>query len=222
MTKQILDLLDKQEKDEINNRIDKEAISSKYWLFFGLSIVSLWLAMIANIVVLFGNGETPPATLYTAIPKGKGYEPKPGAIRNFANSHNTLKNVTSWVKEAIGESYSFGFLNFDKQVKSVEVYFTPEGYNSYVKALENSKIGEAVYKKKLEISIVAYKEPILIHSGFYQDEEFWRFKTPVVVSYFGGKEAIREKYYLETLVKKVPSYKNPRMLAIHEYVMIRM
>jgi Type-IV b secretion system, inner-membrane complex component len=222
--KGLLDFLDKTPDDALTERMGKEPVSSKYWMFFGISIFALLISALLNFTSLFRKNETPPADLYSVVRKdGKLDESTVKLVRvTLPSAHNTIKNVTAWIKEAIGETYSFGFLNFDKQVKKASLYFTEEGYAGYLRALEIAKIRDTVVSKKLEISILPLKEPILINSGMFRDEEYWRFKTPVLVNYFGGKEPIREKYMLEILIRKVPSYVNPKSLAIHEYIMTPM
>ncbi len=222
--KSLLDFLDKSPDDALTERMQKEPVSAKYWLFFGVSIAALLISALLNLTSLFRKPETPPADLFSVVRKNEKLDESTiKKVRvTLPSAHNTVKNVTAWIKEAIGETYSFGFLNFDKQVSKASIYFTEEGYAGYLKALEIAKIRDSVLSKKLEISILPLKEPILINSGVYRDEEYWRFKTPVLVSYFGGKEPIKQKYMLEILIRKVPSYVNPKSLAIHEYIMTQM
>ncbi len=222
MSKKFLETIDPSQEDGLSERIEKEEVSKKYFLFFTASLISLWLAFILNVFMTFGSEETPPARLFSVKKKGDGFDMSQIAEvpRTLPTAHHTFKNVSSWVKDAIGETYSLGFSNFDKQVVDVEKYFTTEGYESYKKALVSSKVEANVKNKKIEISILPLKEPVLINSGVYNETEFWRFRTKVLISYFGGKEPVRQKYYLEMLVRRVPSYVSSKSLAIHEYVML--
>lgn len=222
--KSFLEILDKSKEDGLTERMEKEKVTDKYWLFFSVSIIGLTITSLLNFSYAFKKNETSPAQLYSVVKKEGKFDESTIKLVDVTlpSAHNTIKNVTSWIKEAIGETYSFGFLNFDNQVEKVSVYFTDEGYAGYLNALAIAKIRDDVMSKKLEISVIPLKEPILINSGFFKDEEYWIFKTPILVSYFGGKEPIKKRFMLELLVKKVPSYINPKSLSIHKYIMTEM
>ncbi len=216
-----LKILDKPSEDELLERIEREPIVKKYGLFFSASLLSLWIAAIANILIAVKNNETPPAELYAVKKVNGGY-----SIENaefvpitLPTAHNTFKNVSAWLKEAITETYSFNFLDYQEKLKSVEGYFTPEGYTSYLNAIETSGLVQEISGKKMNISIITLDEPIMINSGEFQNTEFWRFRTRVLVSYSAGSTPKEVKYIVEILIKKVPSYVNPKSLSIHEYNM---
>lgn len=214
-----LKILDKPTEDDLLERIEKENISNKYGIFFAVSLVALCVASISNILISINNLETPPAIAYSVKKVNNEYSVQNAQIIpvTLPSGYNTFKNVVSWLKDAINESYTFSFINYEERLKSVEKYFTPEGYVSYLKAIEQSGVLNELKNKKIEITILSLKDPIMINNGFYQDIEFWTFKGPVLVSYYAGGKPVNIKYTVEVVVKKVPSYMNEKSLAIHEY-----
>ncbi len=216
-----LKILDKPSEDDLLERIEKEPVVKKYGIFFAASLLSLWVAALSNILIAIQNTETPPAPLYAIKKVNDSYSVENAQLVpiTLPTAHNTFKNVSAWLKEAITETYSFGFLDYKKKLESVEIYFTPEGYASYLKAVEDSGLVQEIAGKKMEISIITLDEPVMINSGVFQDTEFWRFRTKVLVSYFAGSTPKKVKYIVEILIKKVPSYVNPKSLSIHEYNM---
>ena len=67
--------------------------------------------------------------------------------------------------------------------------------------------------------MLATQDPVLINGGSVGDLEFWRLRVPVLISYLGGKEIVTAQKMVETLVVRVPAYKNEKGLAISEFIM---
>ncbi len=219
MFKPVLDFLDKVSNDGLTERIEKEATSKKYWLALGGSVVFLFLAIIINISTMFMKKDIPPSPLISIPKKGDGYD-LAGAKKvpvTLSTAHHTIKNLTKWLNTAMGETFTFGFANYESQIQKAEFYFTPSGYQSYLTALKVTGIIEDIREKQLEVSIVATQTPILINSGVFSGTEFWRFTTPVLVSVLGTKDPVVQNFILEVLIEKVPSHLNHKGIAISQY-----
>jgi Type-IV b secretion system, inner-membrane complex component len=223
MFKTVLDSLDKAQDDGLMERIEKEAISKKYWIALGGSIVFLMLGFVLNGASMYKGRSIPSATVNTVIQKSDGtldvskIEKIPITLP-FA--HQTFKNVSNWIVDAISVTYSFDFLNIEEQIKKSEFYFTPEGYKMYVNSIEKNQISKQIKSKFLSTSIIPLQSPVLINGGVSGGTEFWRFRVPVLVSYAGGKDPVISKYMMELLILRVPSYISHKGLAIAEYNML--
>jgi hypothetical protein len=219
--KPVLDALDRSPQDELLERIEKEAVSKKYWVALGGSILLLLGTMLINGGTMLKKQKIQPAPLLTVVKKDGVLDP--ATIQQVPLTlefpHQSFKNVSNWIEDAIGVTYSFGFLNIDQQIEKAEFYFTPAGYETYKMALNTSGVRKEIIEKKLEVSTITMQEPVLINGGINGDTEFWRFRVPVLVSFSGGKEAVIEKRMVELLVLRVPSYLSHKGLAIAEYNM---
>ena len=51
-----------------------------------------------------------------------------------------------WANEAIIATYTFNYKNYIQDQKEIAKYFTAEGWIAYSKALDDSKVPEAVQK----------------------------------------------------------------------------
>lgn len=217
--KKLLNLLDSFPEDELTLRMGKEPIINKYWLFFGISILLLLGSIIINSLNMYKNKEVRPAKLYSVILKDNKI------IQNSIQevpitlpyAHQSFKNVSNWIEEAIRITYSFDFLNINQQIEKSQFYFTPSGYITYQNSLKSNGVIDAVLSKKLEIATIPTQAPVLISGGVSGETEFWRFRVLVLVTFYGGKEAIVEKKMVDLLVIRRPSYLSPKGLAIAEY-----
>lgn len=221
MFKPVLDALDKVEQNGLSERIDAHPSTKKYWLTLGGSIVILVASMTLNVITLIKRKNIQPAMLKTVVMKDNVVDVNSVKVVpvTLPAAHQTFKNITSWLTDAISETYTFSFTNFYEQVDKSEQYFTPEGYSMYVKALKSSNIEKDVIGKKLEVASIPLQTPVMINGGAYGNSEFWRFRVPVLVSVQGSKDPVVEKYMMEVLILRVPSYMNHKGVAIAEYFM---
>lgn len=212
--KDFLFLLDPPEKDELYERISKEDIANKSWTFLGGTILAL-LGAIGIALYAINNYSTPkPAAVF---------EVKAGQTRQILtvdSPHQSFKNVAAWLTDAIQASYTLSFDKYNEQVANAEYYFTKEGYETYKTSMKTSGVIDQLIKQNMEISIVTKSDPVFINGGVNgKDSEWWRFRTPVLVSYYAGKEPVIMRYTVNVLIVKVPSYENIKGLAIAEFNM---
>lgn len=224
MFKPVLDALDKVEQNGLSERIDANPAIKRYWLTLGGAIVILVATMFINVVTLIKRKDIQPATLNTVMVKNGVIDVN--SVKQvpitLSSAHQTFKNVTSWLNDAISETYTFDFSNYYEQVNKAEQYFTPEGYKSYVNALKINNIEADIIGKQLQVASLPLQAPVLINSGDYGNAEFWRFRVPVLVSVQGSKEPAIDKYMMEVLILRVPSYVNYKGIAITEYNMTKL
>lgn len=221
MFKPVLEALDKVEQNGLSQRIDAHPSMKKYAMALGGSIVLLVGAILVNVVTLIKRKEIEPAVTYTVVNRG-GQLDKNSVQRvpvTLPAAHQTFKNITSWLTDAISETYTFGFSNFYEQVAKSEQYFTPEGYQGYVTSLQVNNVEKDIIGKKLEVAAIPLQTPVLINGGTFGNSEFWRFRVPILVSVQGSKTPVVERYMMEVLILRVPSHVNHKGVAIAEYNM---
>jgi intracellular multiplication protein IcmL len=215
MLKNFLFMLDNRSSDILSERIDKEPIAEKQWKNLSLSILLLLMTILVSIISLVKYESQLAPVTFAVNMKTKTIE----QLNLLPYPQQSFKNVSAWLIDAITTSYSFDFNKFNEQVDSAAYYFTTDGYKTYLTALETSKIKASVIGKKLQISIIPLQNPILINGGSVGSTDFWRFKTPMLISYYGGRDAVTQKTMVEVLVLRVPTYQNYKGLAIAEFNM---
>jgi intracellular multiplication protein IcmL len=213
MLKDFLFFLDKPIKDTILERMEKEPVVNKYWNLFAASILLLLLTSILAWFQILKFALPPPAEVFQI----HGQEVK--QVRTLTFPHQSFKNVAVWLEKAIQASYSLSFDKYQEQINGAEYYFTAEGYTSYLNSLKANGVIDKLEHSKIEISIVPTKSPIFVNSGVVGDTEWWRFRTPVMVSYYAGDKPFVAKYSIDILAVRVPAYLNYRGMAIAEFNM---
>jgi intracellular multiplication protein IcmL len=215
MFKDFLNFLDKISEDGLNPRIEREAITKKYWFFFTTSILSLIGTVLMLTYMVFFNHKSIYAQTYV-IKSGEHTAKK---IITLPYPFQSFLNVSNWADKAIMAIYSFNFLDYNKNIEKSKFYFTSNGYETYLNALKNTKVLEEVQNKKLEINTIPTHDPILINWGYFGSNKFWRYKIPVLVGYYGGKNPIHQNYMIELLIVRTTTEQNPKGLEIAEFNM---
>lgn len=205
--------------DAIEERIAEEPKVTQQINFLGYSIICTLLSIFIMCYCMYKSSKIPPRPTFS-IQSEKGLVTKePIEIITLPVPHQSLKNVSGWLLTALNTIYGVGFDNIEEKVENASYYFTPEGYKSYLKALESSGFKSDIITKKLKITLLATQEPVLINGGSVGDLEFWRLRVPVLISYLGGKEIATSQRMVEALIVRVPAYKNEKGLAISEFIM---
>ncbi|KGP62932.1 type IV secretion protein IcmL [Legionella norrlandica] len=84
-----------------------------------------------------------------------------------------------WANEAIIATYTFDYKNYIQQQKEIAKYFTADAWIAYSKALNASKLPEAVQKNAYYVDAVATEPPKLITL----DPTHWQAIMPILVVY---------------------------------------
>lgn len=207
------------QEDAIEERIEQEPKVNQQINFLGYSIIFSLLSALIMSYCMYKSSKIPPRPTF-AVESEKGYINKePLKIVTLPVPHQSLKNVSGWLLTALNTIYGVGFDNIDEKVDSASYYFTSEGYNSYLKALESSGFKADIVRKKLKITLLATQDPVLINGGSTGNLEFWRLRVPVLISYLGGREIVTTQKMVEALIIRVPAYENEKGLAISEFIM---
>jgi hypothetical protein len=221
MIKKFFKMLDAKasQEDAIMERLEKEPKVMLQLTYLGLSIIMILLMIIIMIFSIYKAEYPPPPPSFALTINDKGFVEKSEQIVTLPFPHQSIKNVSAWLLDALNASYAFDFSHIDEQIDAAEYYFTPEGYKMYLTALETSKYKADIFNKKLQVTILPIKNPVIINDGSAGDTEFWRLRTPILITYYGGKEPVVIEKTFEALIVRVPAYKNKKGLAITEFIM---
>ena len=94
----------------------------------------------------------------------------------------TIEEVTDWVIEAVQSATTFSYLNYRAELQSAQKYFTPFGWNSYMKALTDSNNILAVTTRKMIQFGTVVDRPQLIVSGHMGNAYAYQFSMPLLVT----------------------------------------
>ena len=118
--------------------------------------------------------------------------------------------LSVWVNEAIVATYSYNYKSYLDDQKQIAKYFTADGWMAYSKALNDSKLPEAVQKNLYFVNAVSTEPPVITTI----DPTHWKATMPLLVVYHNPQykqhQTLKVSIYFET----APSGQGIRGLSI--------
>lgn len=125
-------------------------------------------------------------------------------------------DVLSWSTESALEIYNYDYLNYQYILKKIKPLFTQAGYESYLKALEDSKNLELVKTKKLFVSAVPTGEPFVSKEGMSEEGVYkWEVQMPVMVTYKSNTQLVQQQVNIAMDVVRTKLSESRAGIAIH-------
>ncbi len=115
-----------------------------------------------------------------------------------------------WVEEATTTTLTFGYYDYQMRWQDSRGYFTPQGWASYNRAMENvlNYIGVGIEnsaKKVILTRVHPGKGAEIKRQGISNGVYTWDFTISLDVTYFGTSEQSRETWNVDLRIVRMPS-----------------
>ena len=84
--------------------------------------------------------------------------------------------------------------------------------------MQESNNLDAVKAKKLIVSAVATRAPIILQKGILNSRYSWRVQMPILVTYQSASEFSQQNNVVTMLITRVPTLNSPRGIGIAQFV----
>lgn len=138
-------------------------------------------------------------------------------LYSFRDPVLTNPILLQWVQRAIIASYTYNFLTYREQLMQASVFFTPEGWNSFMSALKSSRNLDTVIAKKLSTTAVATGAPVILNERVINGSFTWQIQMPILVTYESGTQKIQRAYNVVVLVQRVSTLESTKGVAITQF-----
>ncbi|MFZ4077074.1 MAG: type IVB secretion system apparatus protein IcmL/DotI [Legionellaceae bacterium] len=180
-------------------------------------MVILLISMIANFLLAFLVGYVvthPPAPKYFATSINGRITPL--FALNEPNQSDSA--VLQWSNQAAIAAFTYNFVNYRSELQASSGFFTSDGWTQFLKALEESNNLDAVKAKKLIVSAVATRAPIILQKGILNGRYAWRVQMPLLVTYQSASEFSQQSNVVTLLITRVSTLNSPRGIGISQFV----
>lgn len=126
--------------------------------------------------------------------------------------------VLQWANQAAIASFTYNFVNFRDELQASSGFFTAEGWTQFLNALQQSNNLDAVKAKKLIVSAVATRAPIILQKGLLNGVYSWRIQMPILVTYQSASEFSQQNNVVTMLITRVSPLNSPRGIGISQFV----
>ncbi len=181
----------------------------------------IMIALLASIVInfilaslLFYLLTHPPAPKYFATTINGRITPLyPLNVPNQSDSA-----VLQWANQAAIAAFTYNFVNYREELQASSGFFTAEGWSQFLNALQDSNNLDAVKAKKLIVSAVATRAPIILQKGILNNRFSWRVQMPILVTYQSASEFSQQNNVVTMLITRVSTLNSPRGIGIAQFV----
>jgi intracellular multiplication protein IcmL len=180
-------------------------------------IIILLLSIIANFVLasmLVYIVTHPPTPKYFATSINGRITPL--FALNEPNQSDSA--VLQWANQAAIAAFTYNFVNYQAELQAASGFFTADGWDQFLNALQQSNNLDAVKAKKLIVSAVATRAPIILQKGVLNGRFAWRIQMPLLVTYQSASEFSQQNLVVTMLVTRVSTLNSPRGIGIAQFV----
>ena len=126
--------------------------------------------------------------------------------------------LMSWVAQAATEVMTFGFHDFDRRLQNSSRHFTRRGWESFLKALEGSRILEMVQQQDQVVTAAPRSAPTLLNEGIMNGKYRWIVELPLMVTYRAGSKSRPENSTIVITIERVPTLESVNGVGIVQWL----
>ncbi len=126
--------------------------------------------------------------------------------------------LMSWVAQSTTEVMTFGFNDYRRRLQESSRNFTPQGWESFTKALQGARMIESIEANSQVITAAPRGAPILQSEGVVGGRYQWIVQIPMVLTYQSGSKTRTSQWMVTLVVVRVPRLESPNGVGIAQWV----
>ncbi|MCB1538627.1 MAG: type IVB secretion system apparatus protein IcmL/DotI [Rhodospirillales bacterium] len=126
--------------------------------------------------------------------------------------------LLSWASQAATETMTFGFHDYRRRLQEASRHFTRQGWNSFVKALQDSGIIEAVETNRQVVSAAPRAAPTILAEGVMNGVYQWQVEMPMMITYQFGSQQRNVSMTIRLVIVRVPRLESPNGVGIEQWL----
>lgn len=196
---------------KIEQQKNYEYRDSFRWVLTGLVAMLILCVLLAGMVsykAIF-PGET---KYYATMTTGQVIPLPPLSEPVVTNTY-----LLEWASLATRAAFNLDFVNYQKQLQSASSYFTSGGWSAFNKALDSSGLLNDVKDKKLIMSAVVERSPLIQFQGKISGRYIWRLQLPILVTYGSASEQRQRSMTVTLIISRVPAIDTPQGILISDF-----
>lgn len=210
----IVDLIDKKNDDYIEKKLDKYPIMFEYKNKLGILFFCSFIIILISLLVLLSFPEEK---------KNKFVQVNEENSNVYYISSKTLPNQSPKViqrlaTDIVKKSYTFNYLEWEKEIKHLNPYFTDEGWEVFYRTLENSTLMQSVQKNQLAVSATPIDKAVIIKTGSVLGNPIWMVEVPIMLSFTGNIKTVSQNILVNVTIERIPTTSNELGLGVSKFL----
>lgn len=128
--------------------------------------------------------------------------------------------LMSWVAQAATEVMTFGFNDYRRRLQEASRNFTRRGWESFTKALQQSRIIEMVEANQQVVTSAPRGAPVLDREGVVQGRYQWIIQLPMIVTYQSGAQKRSDSLMVTIVIVRVSRLESPNGVGIEQWIAV--
>jgi intracellular multiplication protein IcmL len=144
-----------------------------------------------------------------------------GRIINIVPLNDAFRppaEVIAWASRTAKNVLTFDYRDYRHRLQDAAANFTPTGWESFTKALKESRVLEAVEARRLVVSLDVESAPEIknsfVHDGIYT----WYLQFPITIRFDGNDPPAPIHATLILQVVRVSTLQNPDGISIEQWI----
>ena len=151
-----------------------------------------------------------------ATPDGRVIEMTP--LDEPIMSDAALRN---WTVSAVTEAFTLGHHDWRMRLADVREYFTGQGYDGYLQALDDSLYLDRIRENLQVAAAVPTGTPVITDTRLFGDRAAWSIEFPVLVTFQAGARVSSQRLLARVLVMRMPLSENASGIGIQQLIATR-
>ena len=132
------------------------------------------------------------------------------------------QGLLNWVTETISNAVSLDFLEWREKLSNTRENFEEAAYKSFLASLQSSGVLDMIKEKRLSVSAVVTRAPVITASGLVGGKATWKIEFPLIVPYESSQGVESTQRLMATvLVARASTVLTPRGVVIQQVVLKR-
>lgn len=185
---------------------------SKQWKVAIAGVVSL----IASIMVLTASLMKEETNKYFAVDSNFQM------IQLIALDQPNVKNsvVANWLTRSLVDTFDFNYHNIKQHLNETSMkWFTKEGANALITALDTSGNFDVILERKLLVSLAITDVPVVVKEGVLNNIKLWKLQVPATITYRNESSVSSNNVVFTVTISRVSLLSDPVGLGIAKIVM---
>ncbi len=183
-----------------------------YKVIIALAVVSsaILLLLMTSFYLFF---KKPSPVIFTTDNEWRIFPPVP-----LNQPYLTTADLLQWASGVLPKAFTYDFTNYQKEIKLLEQYFTPDGWAKMQEALNTFANPDTMQSAKLFISGTPSGAPVIINQGILSDKYSWWVQMPMVINYSSVDRSYNINLVVQILVVRVSTLNNLLGIAIDNVI----
>jgi intracellular multiplication protein IcmL len=127
----------------------------------------------------------------------------------------TSDYIMQWSSMTMRAAYNLDFVNYQTQLNQAQPYFTADGWNAFMGALNGTGVIDSLQTNKLILAAVVSDTPIVLNRAIINGHYTWSVQVPLLITYSSASENKKQKIIITMTIVRVSGLDTPQGIQIN-------